>query len=279
MNSPMRIGFRTAFGILLLVPALTSAPSADVIVKMKESTDLDHKKPKVSTGSMMIGADRLAIRWDDPSEQGHGGFIFRADKELVWVVDDQKKSYQQIDKAIVDEVAAEAATMMAQMRAKIAELPPDQRAQAEEMMKKYGGGLQEVATALKPDYRRTGETRVIGGHTCTKVDTYRGEDLISHAWVAPYSDWNLTLNDAAVFEKMNDFVSKMTGQMANMEKKDHIPMHELNGVPLMTQELEGGKVTRETVLESVTRGSSPSGAFEVPAGYKLQPFPHGEHKK
>lgn len=279
MNSPMRIGFGTACGILMLVLALTPAAAADVIIKMKESTDLDQKKPKVSTGSMVIGADRLAIRWDDPSEQGHGGFIFRADKELVWLVDDQKKSYQQVDKATVDEMAGEAAAMMAQMQAKIEKLPPDQRAQAEEMMKKYGGGLQEAATALKPEYRRTGETRVIGGHTCTKVDTYWGGDLISHAWVAPYSDWNLTIKDAAVFEKMNDFVSKMAGPMANMEKKDYIPMHELNGVPLMTQDVEGGKVTRETVVESVTRGSSPSGAFEVPAGYKLQPFLHGEHKK
>ena len=269
MNSLMRV---VSAVVVVLGVALASAASADLIIKMKETTDLGQKKPKVATGSMMIGADRLAMRWDDPSVEGHGSFIFRADKELIWLVDDHKKTYQQVDEAFLDQAASQATAATTELTAQLEQMKPDERAKAEEAMK----SVQAAAGALKPDCRKTGETRVIDGHTCTKVDTYWGGDLTSHAWVAPYSDWNLTEKDAAVFRSMGDFVSRMAGPLASREKKDYIPMHELGGVPLLTQDVEDGRVTRETVVESVTRAASPAGSFEVPTGYKLQAMPSME---
>jgi len=266
MNSLMRV---VGAVVLVLGVALASAASADVIIKMKETTDLALKKPRVTMGSMMIGADRLAMRWDDASLEGHGSFIYRADKQLIWLVDDHKKTYQLIDRAFVDQVAAQASAATTELTAAMEQMKPEERAKAEEMMK----GVPSAGGSLKPDYRRTAETKVIDGHTCTKVDTYWGADLTSHAWVAPYSDWKLTEKDAAVFQSMGDFVSKMAGSLVSTEKKDYIPMHELGGVPLLTQDVEGGKVTRETVVESVTRAASPAGSFEVPTGYKLQSAP------
>jgi hypothetical protein len=258
--------------IVVLGVALASAASADVIIKMKETTDLAQKKPKVGVGSMMIGADRLAIRWDDPSLEGHGSFIYRADKELIWLLDNHKKTYQQVDKAFVDQMASQVTSASTDLTAQLQQMKPDERKKAEDMMK----GVQAAAGTLKPEYRKTGETKVIDGHTCSKVDTYWGGDLASHAWVAPYSDWNLTEKDAAVFQSMGDFVSKMAGSLATREKNDYIPMHELGGVPLLSQDVEGGKVTRETVVESITRAASPAGSFEIPAGYKVQTLPSME---
>ena len=264
-----------ALSVLLLAPVA----SADVILKMRETTDPESKKPKVSTGSWILGADRMSIRWDHPSEEGRGGFIFRGDKELIWVVDDRTKSYEQIDKAAIEQMSAQLTAVKAEMQARLDQLPADQRAQAEEMMKKYAGGMQDVAPVLKMDYRKTGESKVIDGHACAKYDVYSGDDLASHAWVAPYADLGLSEKDGAVFEKMGEFVAKLSGPMASMKKKDYIPMHELGGVPLLSQDVEDGKVTLETRVESVTRGAAPTGSFEVPAGYKLRAVPTAAHKQ
>lgn len=265
--------------IVLSVLLLAPAASADVILKMRETTNIDSKKPKVSTGSWILGTDRLSIRWDPPTEEGRGGFIFRGDKELIWVVDDRTKSYEQIDKAVLEQMSAQLTAAKAEMQARLDALPADQRAQAEEMMKKFAGGMQDVAPVMKPDYRKTAESKAIDGHACTKYDVYSGDDLTSHAWVAPYADLALTEKDGAVFEKMGAFVAKLSGPMASLQKKDYIPMHELGGVPLLSEEVEDGKVTLETRVESVTRGPAPAGSFEVPAGYKLRPMPTAAHKK
>ena len=265
--------------IVLSVLLLAPVASADVILKMRETTDLDGKKPKVSTGAWIIGADRMSIRWDDAPAEGHGGFIFRGDQELIWVVDDRTKSYEQVDKAVLDQMSAQLTAVKAEMQARIDQLPADERAQAEEMMKKYAGDVQDVAPVLEPDYRKTSESKVIDGHTCTKYDVYSGDDLTSHAWVAPYADLGLSEKDGAVFQKMGEFVARLSGPMASMKRRDYIPMHELGGVPLLSQDVEDGKVTRETRIDSVTRAAAPAGSFEVPAGYKLRAVPTAAHKK
>lgn len=114
---------------------------------------------------------------------------------------------------------------------------------------------------------------------CTKYDIYWGEDLTSHAWVAPYSAMKLSPGDAAVFEKMAGFVEKMTSSLGKRPKQDYIPMHELNGIPLLTQELEDGKVTSETLVESVSRGPIAPGSFDLPTGYKAEPMPGVKGRK
>src|SRR5262249_12387924 len=202
------------------------------------------KNPRVSTGMMVMNASCVATRWEDADSE-RGRFIFRGDKDLLWVVNDGKKTYEQIDKAFVDQVAAQMTDMRAQMQEQLAKLPPEQPAQAEEMMKKFGGAMQNMGTALKLDYRKTAETRTINGQLCTRFDTYWGDDLISCAWVAPYSAMKLTPEDASAFTKMGEFVSKMTGSLGKVQKEDFIPMHELGGIPLLTQELSDGKVTKE----------------------------------
>lgn len=267
-----------ALGILTIALMLASIASADVTIRIKETNDLGSKKPTVSTGTLRFNAVAMTTRWDaKPGD--HGRVIFRGDKDLLWMVDDGKKTYQQVDKAFIDQAAAQVTDAQAQMKAQLEKMPPDQRAQAEEMMKKYGGAVASAGGALKLDYRKSAATRVINGVTCTKYDAYLGEDLISHAWVAPYSAMKLVPSDAAVFTKMADFMQKMTSSFGKTARQDYIPMHELGGIPLLMQDVDGGKVTSETLVESVSREPIPAGSFDVPAGYKLEPMPGAKPRK
>ena len=259
-------------GALLLGVALASAASADVTIRVKETDGLDGKKPSVSTGSMSFNADCMATRWEG-AEREHGRVIFRGDKQVMWVLNDGKRSYQQLDKAFFDQMGAQMTGAQAQMRASLEKMPPEQRAQAEAMMKKMGGPAAGGAGTARIEYRKTAETRTINGHRCTKYDTYWGKDLVSYAWVAPYSAMKLTASDAAVFEKMAAFVEKMTSAIGAPQAQDYSAMHRLGGVPLLTQQVKGGKVTSETLLESVSRGPVPPGSYDLPAGYKAEPMP------
>ena len=255
---------RTVFFALLSATMFASAASADVVIKIKET-----ESKKVSTGAWVFGPDHLSMRWNDPDES-HGGVLFDAGKDVLYVIDDKKKSYKQIDKAVVDQTAGQVNAAREQMKAQIAQLPADQRAKAEEMMKKYAVRMSGEPT--KTEYRKTAATKVINGSTCTEYDAYDGDTLQRHLWVAPYADLHLTESDGAVFQKMGEFADRLTGALGSVRKHDYIPLHELKGVPLLTQEVEDGKITRETVVESVTRADAPAGVYTVPAEYKLEPM-------
>ncbi len=266
------------FGALLLGLVLASTASADTTIKMKITNDVGSPKPRVSTGTMSLNADCMASRWDGEGAE-RARMIFRGDKDLMWVVNDARKSYQQIDKAFIDQVSGQMADANAQMKAQLEKMPPAQRAQMEAMMKKMGGGAPGAAAAKKLDYRKTAETRTINGQRCTKYETYWGDDLVSYMWVAPYSAMKLSAGDEAVFKKMADFMGRMTGSLGGPQKQDYLPMHELNGVPLLTQHLNHGKVDSETLIESVSHGPVAPGSFEVPAGYKVEAMPGAKTKE
>jgi hypothetical protein len=266
--------------LFVLAACSAAVASADVTIRIKETEAPGSKKPRVSTGTMAFNATSMATRWErGGDDDDHGRVIFRGDKELLWIVQDGKRSYQTIDKAALDRMAAQVSDAKAQMEASLAKMSPEQRAQTEAMMKKFGGGMPGAAPAKRIDYRKTAETRMVNGHLCTKYDTYWGGELVSYAWVAPYSAMKLAPGDAAVFKKMAEFVNKMTAGLGRYEKQDFMPMNELNGIPLLTQQVEKGKVTSETLVESVSRAPLAPGTFDLPAGYKAEPMPGAERRK
>ena len=269
----MRIAASLAFVALGI--GVASAAHADLTIKMKETRGLTEKKPSVETGSMSLNASCFATHWDDAKGPEHTRMIFRGDKNVMWVVDDAKKSYQQMDEATIDRMAAQMSDARAQMQARLAQMPPERRAQAEAMMKKFQSGTAPT----RVEYRKIGGTKLIAGHLCTGYDSYYGKDLQAHLWVAPYSSLNVSPSDAAVFKKMGEFFGKLTASMGGNRNQDYVPMHELNGIPLLTQDVDDGKVTRETLVESVSRSPIAAGTFDVPAGYKMEAMPEMRHGK
>ena len=256
-------------GILLLGLGLAAVASADVTIQMKKTDHLGSKKPEVSTGAMSLNSTCFATRWDGKDE-AHARMIFRGDKNLMWFVNDDKKSYQQMDEATIDRLAAQMAEARAQMKARLAQMPPERRAEAEAMMKRFDTGRP---SASKVEYRRIGATKLIGGHLCTEYDSYYDKDLQAHLWVAPYAALNVSPSDAAVFKKMGEFFGKLTGAMGGAQKQDYVPLHELNGIPLLTQDVDDGKLTAETLVESVSRAPIAASTFAVPAGYRMEAMP------
>lgn len=263
-------------GILALGVALASAASADVTIKMKKTSGLDEKKPQVETGEMDLNASAFATHWNEAKGPEHGRMIFRGDKNVMWVVNDAKKSYQVMDEATIDRMAGQMSDARAQMQARLAQMPPERRAQAEAMMKRFENG---TPNASKVEYRKMPGTKMINGHLCSLYDSYYGKDLQAHLWVAPYSALNLTPGDAAVFQKMGRFFEKLTTAMGGKQQQDYVPMHELGGLPLLSQDVDDGKITSETQIESVSRAPIAAGTFDVPAGYKMEAMPEMRHRK
>jgi outer membrane murein-binding lipoprotein Lpp len=250
-----------------------ASAQADVTMKMKLTEDVGSESPEVSAGVARIAADRMAHRSSDDAESPANEVIFRADRELMWFVDHEDKTYRQIDRAAIEAFAAKMNEAMAKMKEQLAGLPPEQRA----MLEKNLPGMMPAAAA-KPapavEYRKTSETKSISGFDCTKYERVEDGRVDELLWVAPNAAIGLSAEDQAVFGKMSEFTQKMLSAMgpavAAEAGDEFAAVSKLGGWPILTQDLDDqGKVEDETLVESITHEKLADSVFEVPAGYTL----------
>ena len=267
------------FRCLLLVAVIatlalllgSASAHADVTMKMKLTEDVGSESPEVSAGVAFIAAERMAHRSSDDGETPENDVIFRADRELMWFVDHEDKTYRQIDRAAIEAFAAKMKAAMAKMKEQLAGLPPEQRAVLEQNLPGMMPGAA-AKPAPKVEYRRTSEAKSISGFDCTKyerVEDGRVEELL---WVAPNAAIGLSAEDQAMFGKMGEFTQKMLSAMGpgmgSGAGDEFAAVAKLGGWPILTQDLDDqGKVEDETLVESITHDKLADSIFEVPAGY------------
>jgi hypothetical protein len=213
----------------------------------------------------------MAHRSSDDGEKLEREVIFRADRDVMWFVDHEDKTYRQIDRAAIEAFAAKMNEAMTKMKAQLAGLPPEQRAMVEKNLPAMMPGAT-AKPAPKVEYRKTAETKSISGFDCTKyerVEDGRVEELL---WVAPNAAIGLSGEDQAVFGKMGEFSQRMLSAMGpavGAEVGDEFAaVSKLGGWPILTQDLDDqGKVEDETLVESITHDELADTVFDVPAGY------------
>jgi hypothetical protein len=269
-----RIAF-VSFGTVIAAAGalLVGTPAhADVTMHMKLTEDVGSASPEITKGVTFIATDRMAQRSDTGDEQADHDGIFRADRDVMWFVDHENKTYREIDRAAIDAFAAKMSQAMAKMKEQLASLPPEQRA----MMEKNLGAMMPGAApkpAPKVEYRKTSETKSISGFDCTKYEREENGKVAAWMWVAPNSAIGLSSEDQAVFAKMGEFMQRMLSAMGPAVSEgvgdEFAAVSKLGGWPILTQSLgEDGKVEEETLVESIAHDTISGSVFELPEGYK-----------
>jgi len=198
--------------------------------------------------------------------------VFDGVKQVMDIVDVEKKTYFEITKSDVDGMAAQLSSAMSQMQQQMANLPPEQRARIEAMMK--GRGMPGVtAPASKPFYKKTGSATV-GKWKCDLYEGYEGERKTSEVCAASPSALGLTDSDFTISKQVAEFFGKLFPQRANeMFSIGSVADRGYDGVPVRTTIYnEGGRVTT-TELTDVSRQNIPESTFTVPAGFQKTDSP------
>jgi hypothetical protein len=256
--------------VLSLAAALPAR--SDFVMKMKV-THSPGKDAKVTHGTISVAnPDRVAIEFEDPQTSGPAHVIFRGDREVLWVVDDEKKEYMEIDREAAEELGGTVKSALSQMEEQLAKLPPEQRKMVEEMMRDNPAMAGQVgAAAPAREARKTDETRTIHGFPCTRWDLYVGEAKEAELWVTPYGEVGLEKSDFAAFTSMAEFFQGLleavgdipgAGELARQNPMDTISL--IDGFPVLAHHLRGGEVESEMEYESVKKGEVPASVFEVP---------------
>jgi hypothetical protein len=197
--------------------------------------------------------------------------------ETLYILDPTDKSYIVMDKATMEQVAKKLADAMARMKEQMAKLPPEQRAQMEQMM--GSAGLGEPGKVRTVEVANTGKSDKVEGRNCKLWDITRDGELDEQICVVGYSELPGKENFQAVFgkfakifEEMAKSVPMLSGMMAN----EFSAQAKVNGFPVRQRPYENGKLASEETLVKVWREEAiPASKFEVPAGYTRKQLPMG----
>ena len=129
-----------------------------------------------TTTKVFVDSDRVRIETE--GEFGRSVMIFRGDKQTMWIVAPDRRSYQELTKEQVDRFGEQMGGRMAEMRQQMQEqlknMPPERRKMVEQMMKsRMGGMLMAAAPTSKTEYSLVASGQQVNQWTCDKYEGVR----------------------------------------------------------------------------------------------------------
>ena len=252
--------------LAFLVAAIVSA-SAQAGIILKSQSEVHG--PEAMTTRTTLYLDKGKMRMEINDSTGEKEIvIFRRDKQVFWAIDPHKGTYTEITKAQLKQMKRQMDDYRRQMEEAMKNMPPEQRAMMEQMMK------DQMAAAPPPEpeieYRRAGGG-MVGRWFCTRYEGLSNAIKVEEVWVAPFSKLGISSLDLEVLKEMSSFFEEISPNSGSSLMKDTERWETVfKGFPVKTVSYERGKVVYEDQLVDVQRRSLPQTLFEVPLGMKRE---------
>ncbi len=261
------IRLRAAALALILTTGYTLAGQVTTVhFQEKEPGSTDSQ-----SGTMRFRDNLMRMEIAREGDDGPNIIIFRGDKSLLWVVDEKEKSYFQMDRATVERMSDRISGALKQYESQLAQLPPEQRAQLEKMLK---GRLPRPAPKEKVEIRKTGETATLEGYPCVRHDIYRGSTKDSEIWATDLANVQGAHNFSALLRSIGEFWEPIMDSFpggSNPGELDFAALGGLQGFPIVVKNFDSeGRVSNEVHMTEITVKDMPDSIFEVDPSYKLR---------
>ncbi len=201
------------------------------------------------------------------------GMIFDGERGAMLILDHDRREYSVLDEATLQQMATQVGSAMQQMREALEDMPPEQRAMAERMMKQQMPEAQAEASMLE----ETGETDSINGFDCRWYEVTESGRKTTELCVASWSEIDGGEEAAGPMRRMAAFFQEMARQFSEaagmdvMGRQESLFAHleEVDGYPVLVRDLRAdGGVRSETRLTSAETADVDPALFEPPADYR-----------
>lgn len=256
---PIRLRLATLAALSALLP---STVFGGALFVMQDSTEPEPTRIQVEGDSMSVQADaRMTM-------------VYRGEAETMFVVDHEKQQFTRIDRATVQKLMADVAPALKEMQEQLAAMPPEQRAMVEKMMK---GRMPNMATGEPPkrEARATGKGGEQAGVECDWHDVTLDGVLVERTCVADTDDIPGADEAFASMRSMAEFMTEVFAPLREqipfaMPESPVEMMEQLDGIPIITQQIEDGQIASTTALVDAQEVDIPPSAFAIPSNYKEQ---------
>jgi hypothetical protein len=250
---------------IVLLSAASSPAFAGVVIT---SSNTNFTSQETSPISAFVEADRLKIVTPQNT------VIFRGDLMRTWVIATAGRTYVEITPEIVSAFATRIAAAQTpgspeqiRLQERLAKLPPQQRAIAEQQLRGLNGG----AAAQPASYAKTGMTKAVSSWRCEvydkTVDGQKQEELC----IAPLPALGLTDADFRALDLFSAFMGPIaTSPIA--PRADYLNWAVMNkaigfsGIPLEATLLSGGRPALQDTMQKVERTNIQAAEFDLPPG-------------
>jgi hypothetical protein len=248
-----------------MVVPVSAADGVLVVMKMTSGAN------PPQTNQIQLEQKRVRMSIADATG-GTAGMMFDANRQVMTIIDDTRKTYSELTKADLDAIAAQLSGAMAQMQDMMKNMPPEQRAQMEAMMKKAGRGTVASPTSPKVEYKKTG-TATVGKWTCDKYEGYTSGQKTHEVCTVDPKVLGFTAADFEVTREMANFFKQFQQLLPGGATRDQpfvlgTPESQgFSGIPVRSvHTANGNEVVSE--LTDVRRQAFTDATFQVPAGYQ-----------
>lgn len=238
-----------------LACAASTASAADGVLVVQKTTS------GTSTMTTQVQVEKTRMR----AEIGAGAeaqvVIFDGAKGVLYVISPARKSYIEMTKAQMQQMAG----MMQGMMAQLDSLPAAQREQMRSMMASRGMAGPPARTT----YKRNGSDKV-ARWACDKYDGFRGEQKVSEICTVAPAALGLTVADFAVTQQLTEFMRTGMPQMGDQVAFLGRPETDgFAGFPIRSSITTNGRTTVAEVSE-ISRQTFADALFAIPAGFTKQ---------
>jgi hypothetical protein len=266
---------KKATPILFLAAILAVTPVLAGVVFEIDVTDHEQSPPRTESIQAAVEGQKLKMGVAGGGRGGEVDLIYRGEQREIVVVDHERKAYQLMDEKTMRQLAGQVSGAMQQMQEALENVPEEQRAAIEQMMKQRMP--RPPPAQPESELRKTGESAIHNGYPCVKYVLLRDGRTVSELWVTDWSNVEGGSEVVEAFEEMAEFFREMLDSLPDMAGGpgfDHTMfthMKGLGGFPGVTRELGAdGSLEGESVLRSAKRRTIAAAEFEPPAGYQRQ---------
>jgi hypothetical protein len=268
VRSPLNaLHMMRAAGVAAMCLAAWPLHAADGVLIVEKATN----GGKTQTNQIQIEKDRMRAETGGPGGEKRT-VVFDGVKQVLWMINDDRKTYSEMTKADADRMGGQMSDAMARMQEQLKSLPPEQRAQIEGLMKGRGMPGGPNGQTAKTAYRKTGTDRV-GAWTCDTYEGSQNNQKVAELCTVEPSTLGFAMADFQVTKQLMDFFSKLVPQGGDQIFAVGTPEDQgFSGVPVRRISFRNGQQQSTTEVSEVRRQTFPASTFELPAGFQKEAF-------
>ncbi len=261
---------RASLAALLAAALAASGASAAVRVELR-STEAGEKAGKPLRYVVWVDGPRLAVelrRKDGAASTRR--IVFRSDRDLVWLVDHERRTYYQLDPESARQVASQVAGIRQGLEQGLESLTPEQREAVRELL----GEIAAAPPAEPPAYRveEKGELGRYAEIACARHDVLEGAKRVAELCLADYGKPPLSREALAAVPALGGFLRRtlepLLGQFPSLSAvAPFAALDRVQGVPLLVRSFGENGAARETTVTRLAEEPADAALFELPAGY------------
>lgn len=248
--------------ILIATTLLSTFSLFGGVTIITESVETKTKEKNV--GTFLIDGDNVRV---EPQEGSDQTVLYDLKKKTVTVLNHKEKSYMSMTKDQIDQMKVkmkeQMKAIMAQQKAALSQLAPEQRAAVEAQMKMMSGEENKVPVK----YTKTGKTEKWNGKTCTHYVGKRNGVKVEEMCTVPAKKLKCSLIELERLVQIgNDYSMDGQGDPSWQEFKTR-------GVPVKNITYKDGKVSGTHSIISISMNKVGIEKFKIPKGYKETKVP------